>query len=377
MTATVPLSLDIFYRGFLNSLAEDYEVVALSSPLPELERIRQREGVRTLAVPMKRKAAPFHDLASLFKLIKVFRTERPRMVHSMSPKAGLLSMMAAKAARVPVRLHTFTGLVFPAKTGLQGQILRCTDRITAGCATHVIPEGRGVMDDLLHYRITRKQMKVLGNGNVRGIDLAYYKPTDEVVEKGLQLRRSMGIPDEAFVFLFVGRFDRDKGLEELTDAFGRLHAEKPETHLLLAGSHEIDGSDLKDELSAKIACNPAIHVSSDWIADVRPWYAAADAFVHPSYREGFPNVVIEAGAMGLASIVTDINGSREIIIDGRNGVIVPPRDTDALYSAMNSFASDRVLVEELASNARPLVAERYEKGFVQQCLKDFYKEVLQ
>ena len=376
MTATVPLSLDIFCRGLLKSLSEDYEVIALSSPLPELDSIRQREGVRTIAVPMKRKVAPLHDLVSLFDLIRVFRTEHPHMVHSMSPKAGLLSMMAARATRVPVRIHTFTGLVFPAKTGLQRFILRGTDRITAVCATHVIPEGQGVKDDLLRFGVTKKDMKVLGNGNVRGIDLDYYRPTPDILQEGLQLRRSMGIPDEAFVFLFVGRFDRDKGLEELTSAFERLHLENPMTHLLLAGSQETEGSNLKEGVSEMIANHPAIHTSKGWISDVRPWYAAADAFVHPSYREGFPNVVIEAGAMGLASIVTDINGSREIIIEGKNGVIVPPHDADLLYSAMKSFASDRSYVRSLASNARPLVAGRYEKGFVQQCLKDFYKEVL-
>lgn len=368
--------MDIFCRGLFRSLSEDYEVIALSSPLPELDSIREREGVRTIAVPMKRRITPLHDLVSLLRLIKVFRTERPRMVHSISPKAGLLSMMAAKETKVPVRIHTFTGLVFPARKGIQHYLLRCTDRITAGCATHVIPEGEGVKDDLIRYGITDKPLRVLGYGNMRGIDLEHYNRTPEIEEEGLLLRGSLGIPEDAFVFLYVGRFDRDKGIDELTRAFVRLHEEDHRVHLLMVGAEESDGAHLSGSASTVISVHPAIHTSGGWADDVRPWYAAADALVHPSYREGFPNVIIEAGAMRLASIVTDINGSREIIIDGRNGVIVPPRDADALYGAMKSFSADRQYVQSLQVNARGLVASRYEVHFTQQCLKDFYKEVM-
>ena len=376
-TSTTPLSLDLFCRGLLKSLANDYDVVALSAPLPELDAIREREGVRTIAVPMKRKIAPMHDLVSLFRMIRAFRRERPDVVHSISPKAGLLSMMAAKATGVPVRIHTFTGLIFPYRKGIVHSILRCTDRITAGCATHVIPEGEGVKDDLISYGITKKPMHVLGNGNVRGIDLNYYECTPEIAERGKQLRKELGIPDDAFVFLFAGRFDQDKGFEELTDAFVRLNKENPHVHLLLAGAEEADGANLSGNVESLIAGHPAIHTSQGWIDDVRPWYAAADAFVHASYREGFPNVLIEAGAMGLASIVTDINGSREIIIDGTNGVIVPPHDADALYEKMCWFAGHPKDVKQMADSARRTMSARYEISYVQQCMKDFYKEVLQ
>lgn len=140
-TATVPLSLDLFCRGLLRELSQEYDVVALSSPDPELEDIRKREGVRTVGVPMRRKIGPFHDLVSLLRLFRIFRKERPDMVHSITPKAGLLSMAAAWLARVPVRVHTFTGLIFPYEKGWKRQLLLVTDRITAACATHVIPEG--------------------------------------------------------------------------------------------------------------------------------------------------------------------------------------------------------------------------------------------
>ena len=329
-TATAPLSLDLFCRGLLKSLSDEYEVVALSSPEKELDEIRAREGVRTVAVPMKRKITPLHDIVSLIRLISVFRKERPRMVHSITPKAGLLSMMAAWFTGVPVRVHTFTGLIFPYRKGLVHYILRCTDSITAACATHVIPEGIGIKEDLIRFGITKKDLTVLGNGNVRGIDLSYFDRTEELASEGLQLRRGFGIPDDAFVFVYVGRFDRDKGFDELTSAFERLCQEHPDVHLLLAGAQEKDGAPLAEEITSKIDDHPNIHTSKSWLSDVRPWYAAADSFVHSSYREGFPNVVIEAGAMGLASIVTDVSGSREIILEGKNGTIDPPHDAEAL-----------------------------------------------
>lgn len=159
-TTTVPGSLNNFCRGLLRELGEEgYEVVGVSSPGPALQELESREGVKTIAVPMERHISPFKDLRSLIRLVRVFRRERPTMVHSMTPKAGLLSMTAAWFARVPVRVHTFTGLVFPTATGLTKKILILTDRITCACATHVVPEGEGVKNDLTSYRITRQALK--------------------------------------------------------------------------------------------------------------------------------------------------------------------------------------------------------------------------
>ena len=371
-TTTVPASLEGFCKGLLQELevSEGYEVVAVSSPGPEMETIRQREGVRTVAVPMERRMAPLKDLKSLWGLIRVFQREKPTMVHSMTPKAGLLCMMAAWFCRVPVRLHTFTGLVFPTAKGLTQKILILTDRLTCACATHVIPEGEGVKADLQNYRITRKPLRVLGHGNVRGIDLDHYDRTPEVMAAAAGIRRK-GI----FTFIFVGRLVGDKGINELVAAFSRLNKEIHATRLIFVGGKEETLDPLNPATLREIESNPAIEEAGVQ-NDVRPWFAAADALVFPSYREGFPNVVIEAGAMGLPSIVTDINGSREIIIDGKNGVIIPPHDSDALYRAMRAFVTDKERTSEMAGNARPLIASRYEQTYVRRCLKDFYRQIL-
>ena len=371
-STTVAESLG-FCRGLLRELREEdgYEVVAVSSPDRRLDEVAEREGVRTVAVPMERHISPLKDLKSLINLVRAFRKERPTMVHSMTPKAGLLSMMAAWMTRVPVRVHTFTGLVFPTATGLTQKILILTDRITCACATHVIPEGEGVKNDLTNYRITKKPLKVLCHGNVRGIDLEHYNPElPEVKAEAAKLRK-----DGVFTFVFVGRLVGDKGINELVGAFERLHKEYPATRLLLVGPEESNLDPLKPETLAKIKENPSIEAVGSQ-PDVRPWFVAADVLVFPSYREGFPNVVIEAGAMGLPSIVTDINGSREIIIEGRNGIIIPARDEDALYQAMKQMADNPDQLKSMASEARPLIASRYEQSYVRRCLKEYYKEII-
>lgn len=361
---TVPQSLNAFCNGVLKELSGEYEVIAVSSPGEALEQVAQREGVRTIAVPMQRHISLMSDLKSLWQMWRVMRQERPNMVHSMTPKAGLICMMAAWLARVPRRVHTFTGLVWPTATGLKRRILMATDWLTCACATHIIPEGEGVKSDLLNHHITRKPIKVLGHGNVRGIDMERYNPAEHT-----------SADRQGFTFVFVGRIVRDKGINELVSAFDRLHHQHGDIRLVLVGPREDDLDPVLPQTLERINRGDGIEAVGRQ-PDVRTFYAQADVLVFPSYREGFPNVVIEAGAMGLPSIVTDINGSREIIIDGQNGVIIPPRDEEALYQAMCQFVEHPEMVQALAANARPMIASRYEQGYVRQCLYDFYHEIL-
>lgn len=368
--STIGMSLDIFCNGMLRELSEKYEVIALSSPDEYLENVRQREGVRCIEVPMERQISLFKDIVSLWRLYRVFRKEKPQMVHSLTPKAGLLCMMAGWLARVPVRIHTFTGLVFPTAKGLKKQILMATDRLTCACATHIIPEGEGVRSDLLNNKITSKPLKVLGYGNIRGIDLDVYNP-DSVDAQRLP---DDEVPSPSVTFISVGRLVGDKGINELVEAFVRLNGENPNSRLVLVGPEEHDLDPLKPETLNAIRTNPAIH-SVGFQKDIRPWMKSSDVAILASYREGFPNVVIEAGAMGLPQIVTDINGAREIVVDGENGLIVPPHDADSLYRAMKCLMSAEER-SKLSDKAREMIATRFEQGFVRKCLYDFYSEVL-
>lgn len=374
--STAPITLDTFCEGLFRELSKDYEIVAVSSPGEALDKIARREKVRCVAVPMERRISVWHDLVSLIRLVRVFHKERPQMVHSMTPKAGLLSMLAAWIVRVPVRVHTFTGLVFPTSTGLRRRLLMFTDSVTCFCATHVVPEGEGVKDDLYAFGITRKPMEVLGYGNVRGINLTRYDRTPEVNEAAAKIREQLHLAENSFVFLFVGRLLRDKGIGELMRAFSRLsQSGRGEVHLILVGREEFEIEPVSAQVRNLIDSMPNVHAVGEQ-EDVRPWYAVADAFVLPSYREGFPNAVIEAGAMGLPSIVTDVNGAREIIIHKENGLIIPPKDEDSLYKAMAHLIDFPDEAKAMGMKARPLIASRYEQGFVRDCLKRFYKSLL-
>lgn len=367
-TVTVPQSIVFFEEVVMRMKEDGYEVVVVTSPGKELDAFQQRHPQdKTIVVPMERRISLMKDLQSLYQMVKVMRKEKPYMVHSMTPKAGLLTMISGWLTRVPVRVHTFTGLVWPTETGLKRKILMATDWLTCACATHVIPEGQGVMNDLQQH-ITRKPMKVLGYGNVMGVDMERFNPA-----RFADVKKD----EKQFRYTFVGRIVGDKGINELVEAFERLNKEYPETQLILVGKHEAAIDPVKPETLKHIDENPCIDAcGSKYGEDLLAEYVKSDCFVMPSYREGFPNTVMEAGAMGLPSVVTDINGSREIIIHGENGLIVPPKDSDSLYAAMKLMLLDTIARKKMASNARPMIDSRFEKSFVQRCLMKFYEEII-
>ena len=370
---TADISLNSLLKGQLRYLSQHFEVVGVAADTGVLHQVAEREGVRVVDVPMHREISLWADCKSLWSLIKLFRRERPDIVHANTPKASLLGMVAAVLCRVPNRIYTVTGLRFETTQGVLRFVLKTMERITCLCATKVIPEGDGVKSILLRERITRKPMQKVFNGNINGVDLEWYDRTESVMQRASEVRGD----STDFTFVFIGRIVRDKGINELVNAFQLLNLEFPDTRLLLVGAYEEKLDPIKPESVQVINTNSNIeHVGVKREDDLVAYYAASDCFVFPSYREGFPNTVMEAGAMGLPCIVTDINGSREIIIDGKNGVIIPYKDEDALYQAMRDMLVEEDKYKEYRSNARPLIQSRFEKGFVKQCLLDFYKENL-
>lgn len=370
--STIPLSLNLFCRGLLKELAaEGYEVVAISSPGKDLDEIVEREGVRGIAVNMERKISVFKDLKSLWNLIKILHKERPQMVHSVTPKAGLLSMTAAWITRVPVRIHTFTGLVFPTSKGLKKKVLMTADKLICRFATHIIPEGEGVKYDLLANEITYKPLNVLGYGSLGGVDVGFFNP--EIPELHISAKDLRS--ENSVTFIFISRIAGDKGVNELIEAFCKLNREYKNTRLIMIGWDETHLDPIHQSAWKEIRENEAIQ----WIGgrnDVRPWLLASDCLILPSYREGFPNVVLEAGAMGVPCIVTDINGSNEIISDGKSGLIVKPGDTKSLYNAMKLIVMNPEMLEPMADDIRKNVVEKYDRRKVYKNLKTFYENIL-
>lgn len=367
--AASPSSLYLFRGKIMQELSSEFDIIALSSEGADRKLIEDQLGVRTVVVDIERRPSILKDVVSLLKLISVFRKERPYIVHSMSAKSGLLSMLAAKIVGVPHRIHSFTGLAFPTAHGLKRLVLVTTEKITCMSANHLLPEGKGVMG-ALRTHITKKPMTVLGYGNIRGIDLKKYVKSDDVIRKAQTIKEP-----NTFAFIFVGRIVRDKGINELVEAFVRLYKDYPYVRLYLVGDNDSGIDPISEKSKLLIQTTDAIKNYGKQY-DVIPYYAASDCLVFPSYREGFPNVVIEAGALGLPSVVTDIFGSNEIIQEGVNGLIVPPRDEEALYVAMKRMVADNGLRNKLASNAREMIASRYEESFVRSCLIDYYHQIM-
>lgn len=372
-TATIPESLLVLLRGQLQFLNNHFNVIGLSSSGDALHELEKQEKIHTITVNMERGISPLKDLISLYKLYVQFKKEKPTIVHSITPKAGLLTMLAGKMAGVPIRMHTFTGLIFPTRSGLMQKLLIKMDQLLCWAATNIYPEGNGVKNDLISYKITSKPLKVIANGNVNGIDLDHFNPTKCSDVAITELEKSLNINPNDLVFVFVGRLVGDKGINELVEAFLKLNNQN--TKLLLVGPLEAELDPLKVETVNEIETNLNI-ISVGFQKDVRPYFAISNALVFPSYREGFPNVVIQAGAMEIPSIVTNINGCNEIIIEGENGIIIPVKNSEAISNAMNKILNDKEYYERLKANARPMINSRYEQSVVWNALLDEYNSLI-
>ena len=367
---TADISLNSLLKGQLHFLSKEFDIVGVASDTGVLQKVSEREGVRVVNIPMHREISPLADLKSLFALIKLFRRECPDIVHANTPKASLLGMIAAFICRVPHRIYTVTGLRFETSTGIMRFILKTMERITCMCATKVIPEGDGVKNALLREKITCKPMQKIHNGNINGVDLEWYDRTDEVMQQAKEIK---GKTTE-FRFVFVGRIVRDKGICELIDAFTRLCNERNDVKLILVGRFE-DKLDPLPEGTKEIINNNSKIGFVGYQSDVRPYLASSDVLVLPSYREGFPNVVLQAGAMGLPVIVSDVNGSDEVIELGINGVIIPKYDTEALYMAMLSMVDDRKLTTRMACSSREIIVQKFDQRDVWQGIANMYRNL--
>ncbi len=373
---TVPISLGKLLQGQLQFMSQYYDVVGVSGKGGDtLEMVSKQEGVRVIPIEMTRKITPIRDLKAVFALYRLFKKEKPDIVHSHTPKAGTLSMLAAKLAGVPHRLHTIAGLPLLEATGTKRTLLNTVEKLTYACATKIYPNSTGLNDIIIKHKFTSpKKLKVIANGSSNGIDTSFFDSGLYSDEDNLKLSQSLGIGESDTVIVYVGRLVRDKGIHELIDAFKKLNTESTTAKLLLVGTYEKDLDPLSPETEEEINTNPNI-IMVGWQDDVRPYFAISDILAFPSYREGFPNVVMQAASMGLASIVTDINGCNEIITDGDNGKIIPVKDAKQLFENMKVLVNDDTLRTTLAANARTSITSRYERKVVWNAILEEYSKL--
>ncbi len=372
---TIPLSLEKLLEGQLTFMNSHYEVIAVAAEKERLEKYGEENKVRTFCVNMTRKITPVEDLKAVYKLYTFLMAERPLIVHTHTPKAGVVGMLAAKLAGVPLRLHTVAGLPLLETSGVKRLVLDYVEKLTYKLATKVYPNSFELKKIILNLNYTKdEKLKVLGKGSSNGIDTQYFNPNLFSVNFKNSLKQELNIGLRDFVFIFIGRIVSEKGINELISAFIKLHHNSPDTKLLLVGPFESDLDPIDEGNVKAIDSHPGI-ISIGYKEDVRPYLAISDVLTFPSYREGFPNVVMQAGAMGLPSIVTNINGCNEIIEENYNGMLIPVKNSVSLFLSMEKLQNNISFRDELKRNSRRHITANYEREQFWDILLAEYKEL--
>ncbi|THV59069.1 glycosyltransferase family 4 protein [Chryseobacterium candidae] len=359
-------------------MSEHFDVIGVSSPGKELDEVKNDEGIDVISIDMSRKITPIKDIKSLWSTYKFLKRENPQIVHTHTPKAGIVGMLAARMAGVPHRLHTVAGLPLMEVKGMKRHVLDLVEKLTYASATQVYPNSKGLSDYIIKHKYTNKyKLKVIGNGSSNGIDTSFFSPQQVSEDHKILLKEQLKIKDTDFVFVFVGRLVGDKGINELIKAFSALNNQENQqrSKLLLVGCLEQELDPLYSDTLKEIENNPNI-ISVGFQRDVRPYFAISNALVFPSYREGFPNVVMQAGAMELPSIVSDINGCNEIIIENQNGVIVPVKDSERLTEEMEKMIMNKDYYQALKMNARPMIEDRFEQSVIWNAILSEYNKLI-
>ncbi len=361
------MTAQVFLAHQLDELSKVYDVtlVANLSGQQDVYSWLPKE-VHVIDIPIQRKISPWSDLRCYFKLKHLFKREKFTLVHSVSPKAGLLAMIAARRVKVPVRLHTFTGQVWSTKTGLKRAILKAFDRAIANRTTVALVDSKTQMEFLVKHNIVgESSSKVLGDGSISGVDCERFKPNPQV---RLDVRQQLGTDMSSVVMLFVGRLKKEKGILELVEAFSKAKTTCQEMELWLVGPDE-------EDVQQKVGLLEGIKYVS-FTSEPQQYMASADILCLPSYREGFGSVIIEAGACGIPSIGSNIYGLQDAIVDGETGILVKPKSVDALATAMLQLSQDESLRVQMGKAAQKRAIDSFPHDLLTDAILNMYSELL-
>ncbi|WP_420386077.1 glycosyltransferase family 4 protein [Roseivirga sp.] len=347
------------------------DVIMASADGEEVKDIVQAEGVVHVSFPLSRSISPFLDIYAIIKLTLWLRKGKFDIVHSHTPKAGFVGMIASYLARIPIRMHTIAGIPWIQSSGIKRSILRSVDRLIYLCATNVYSNSRELLKFIERERLVHiRKLNILGLGSSNGIDMEYFSPESVNLSKG-ELREDLGIKSDSFVYLFVGRVVRDKGMNELFRAFSQMSTG---CNLVIVGPLESSLDPFDSQALEFFQNSENVHMMG-YQNDVRPFFKLSDVLVFPSHREGFPNVPLQALAMELPSIVTDINGCNEIVQQELNGLLIKPKCSESLLNAMNRVREDQKLYERLKYNSRKSMMNRYDQKYVHELIFNEYQRL--
>ena len=371
---TVPISIEKLLENQPKYFSKFFDITIVSSDKSELEKLGKKQGVKTFCLPLTRKITPFKDIIAILKLYFFLKREKPKIVHSHTPKAGFVGMTASFFAGVPIRMHTVAGLPLMERKFIKKKVLIFIEKLTYLFASNVYSNSKKLMEYILSKKFcSERKIKTLANGSSNGIDTKYFSDNISLKNKN-KLLNTLEILKNDFVFCYVGRVVKDKGINELVSAFNELNLKSRNCKLIIVGKIENETNPVSKSTMGIIKKNKNILLTG-FKNDVRPYLSIGNCFVFPSYREGFPNVLMQAGAMDLPCIATNINGCNEIIQDNINGFLIPPKNIDALVKAMQKIM-DKKLIIKLSKNCRLMVKEKYDQKFFWEKLLIEYNNLI-
>jgi glycosyltransferase involved in cell wall biosynthesis len=377
IVTTSPLALHTFFQTQLTQLAAfGLEVHAVSTPGRLLDACRAERRVTVHAVRMSRDIDPIADALSLIRLLALLRQLRPDILHTHTPKAGLLGMMAAKLTGVPVRIYTINGLVSSTRTGWRRRVLDQTERIACRLASDVLCVSHSLRQEVIRKGLCApRKIRTLGEGSSHGVNLQRFRPSGDPTACRAQVRRAYRIPEESLVLGFVGRIVRDKGIEELAIAWGQLRSEFSSLRLLICGEPE-PHDPVSPHVLHTLRSDDRVHMTPKFVDDMPSVYSALDIVVLPTYREGLPNVVLECAAMEVPIVATSVSGCIDVVKEGLTGLLVPPRNAEALANALRRLLQDPNMRRNMGKCGREFVAARFSEDRVCRLLIAEYWRLL-
>ena len=366
-----PLTIHFFLMGHIAVLSREFELTIITS-VDDPNFLKTIEGnIKVISLPIERNVSVLKDFKNLVQLFFIFRRERYDLIHSLSPKTGLLGMIAAWLARAPLRVHTFQGEVWITRTGLWRALLKTLDTIMARCANHLLAVSRSEENFLVHEGVVCEgRLKLLANGSICGVDVARFRPDPQA---RAQVRTELGIADADRVILYVGRFNVDKGLLDLAQAFVNISAVYPNTHLLLVGPDEENIQSRIEKICEALAYRPHF---VGYTAEPERYMAASDFLCLPSYREGLGMVLLEAAAMGLPTIGSRIYGISDALVDGHTGLLFTVADVDDLTAKLICLLDNPLLARQMGDAGQARVRKDFDSHAVSSALLEYYQALL-
>jgi len=374
---TSPLALKYLLPGQMQFMQKHgFEVIMISADGKERDEIIKNEGCKHIVVPMTRQITPWQDLKCLWQLIKIFRKEKPKIVHTHTPKAGLLGMLAAYICSVKVRIHTVAGLPLMVEKGFKFRLLTLIEKITYAAANRVWPNSTSLKNYIIEKRFTKKsKLGVILMGSSNGINLNRYSKQsldNNIIE---EIKKSFFYSEKNKYLLFVGRMVADKGITELVDAFSILQKNQNWLKLILVGPFEKELDPLPSNTLKQIESNPAIfHIN--WTDYVEYYMALAHYFVFPSHREGFPNVLLQAGAMELPIICSNIPGNIDIVVNNETGITFEKQNSKDLMNAIFSAIKKPLESQKMANDLKKFIYANYDQEVIWRELLNKYNELI-